>query len=142
MLIWRIHNLRFTQPSTHSPARSPAQTAAGGSGDTLPRGLAKAHLGHHVDLIGQGDDYVLIAAVLEIVGFDHFIIALDGIRVLRVLRVLLKHLFQTPGDDKGSRGGDDGGFLVVDARVEAGGREGEWGFGFVLELCYVAGLET
>ena len=89
VLIWRIHNLRFTQPSTHSPARSPAQTAAGGSGDTLPRGLAKAHLGHHVDLVGQGDDYVFIAAVLEIVGFDHFIIALDGVRVLMVL----KHLF-------------------------------------------------
>ncbi len=43
-------------------------------------------------------------------------------------------LVHIPGNDKGPCGGDDGRLGVVEARVEAGGRESERGLGLVLRF--------
>ena len=137
-LVRRVHNLVSPQLRAQPATSSPTSSHPHRSSDTLPRRLLKALLRHHINLIRQRHNNILVAAVLEIIRLDLLRIPLDGVRILPAR----EHLAHIPRDDERPRGGDDGGFFVVDAGVEARGGEGQRGFGLVLELGDVGGLQA
>lgn len=118
--VGRVHNLIPPQPTTEAATSPPTGAHPHRRRDALPRRLLKALLRHHIDLVRQRHNDVLVAAVLEIVRLDLLRVPLDRIRILATGQ----HLLHIPGDDERPRRGNDRGFLVVDAGIEARGGEG------------------
>lgn len=105
--------------------------------NALARGLAEALVGHHVDLVGQGDNDVLVGAKLEVVGLDIVFVALDLVGTLAAAQDAL----EVPLDDIRTGGGNDASLLGTLTSVKLGRCKADGLASLVVELRNVLGCE-
>lgn len=108
------------------------------SRNTLSSWPLKRLTPNHVDLVGEGDNHVLVAAKPEIIGLDFFRVPLEGVWIFPPGEDPL-HI---PCDHEGASASDDGSLGSVEASVKLGSSEGEGLLSLCLHLRDVGGGET